>query len=72
MMRPFIAKFAKEQRHHDASLFSHLVYSTELECLVAADKAGRAIDKKLVQIELTGSLTTQAQLDATRDEPTDR
>jgi hypothetical protein len=71
-MKPFTAKFAKEQQHHDASLLSQLVYSTELECLVAADRAGRAIDKKLVLIELTGSLTTQAQLDSTRDEPTDR
>jgi hypothetical protein len=71
-MTPLITKFAKEQSVSWDEKLCGVEYNTELESLVILGSGRRVIDDKNAQVELTGSLTTQAQFDATRDEPTDR
>ena len=71
-MKPLILKFARRHPEWEFRSPPTFEYCTELEGLAYNAEVGRRIDERMVLLELTGSLTTQAQLDPTRDEPTDR
>lgn len=71
-MNPLIVRFAKEQSITLDKKQCCVEYNTEIESLVVRTNGMRVIESKNAQIELTGSLVTQAEFDATRDEPTDR
>jgi hypothetical protein len=70
-MRPFIVKYASEPARSDEAP-TKVEYSVTVESTVVAGTSYPVVNDRLIAIELSGSLVTQAQGDPTTDEPTDR
>lgn len=70
-MTPFITKYAASQALINRRLGS-IEYSPSVESSVVAGTCCPVINVEEVAIELSGSTVTQAQVDPTNDESTDR